>query len=89
MGEVPMRELNQQTRKVIDRVKAGEEITLTDHGELIARIIPATTGPLAALISARKVIAATRGATPRATVPGVDQLEAGALLEQLRSQERF
>lgn len=84
-----MRELNQQTRKVIDRVKAGEEIELTDHGELIARIVPAAAGPLAALVSAGKVIPAIQGAAPRATVLGVDQPDAGALLEQLRDQERY
>ncbi|SLI00646.1 antitoxin [Mycobacteroides abscessus subsp. abscessus] len=84
-----MRELNQQTRKVIDRVKAGEEIALTDHGELIARIVPAATSPLAALVSAGKVIPAIHGPAPRAAVLGADQPDAGALLEQLRNEERY
>lgn len=85
-----MRELNQQTRKVINRVKAGEEIAVTDHGELIAHIIPAATGPLAALISAGKVLPAAQGPAPRATIHArADQPEAGALLEKLRSEERY
>ncbi|MDO3032201.1 type II toxin-antitoxin system Phd/YefM family antitoxin [Mycobacteroides abscessus] len=89
MGEVPMRELNQQTRKVINRVKAGEEIAVTDHGELIAHIIPAATGPLTALISAGKVLPAAQGPAPRAMIHAPDQPEAGALLEKLRSEERY
>ncbi|MCP1386979.1 type II toxin-antitoxin system prevent-host-death family antitoxin [Corynebacterium sp. TA-R-1] len=39
--EVSMRELNQQTRSVIDRVaKAGETVTITDRGNPIAVIRP-------------------------------------------------
>lgn len=34
------RELRNQTREVIDRVKAGEPVTLTVHGEPIADIVP-------------------------------------------------
>jgi len=31
--------LNQETSKVLARVKRGEEITLTERGEVIARIV--------------------------------------------------
>jgi prevent-host-death family protein len=33
--------LNQETSKVLARVKRGEQITLTERGEVIARIVPA------------------------------------------------
>lgn len=36
-----MTELNQQTAKVLARVKAGEALELTERGEVIARIVPA------------------------------------------------
>lgn len=38
--KVGTRELRNQTREVIDRVKAGERVTLTVHGEPIADIVP-------------------------------------------------
>jgi prevent-host-death family protein len=46
MGEVSIRLLNQETSKVLARVKRGEQITLTERGEVIARIVPASAGPL-------------------------------------------
>lgn len=45
MAEVPVRALNQETAMVLARVKAGEEITLTERGTVIARIVPASPRP--------------------------------------------
>lgn len=82
--------LNQETSKVLARVKRGEEITLTERGEVIARIIPASAGPLDALISTGRVQPATvRGPAPRPTIPMRGGLEAGALLERMRAEERY
>ena len=90
VSEVPLRMLNQETAKVLARVKRGEEITLTERGEVIARIIPATAGPLDALITAGRVQPATlAGPAPRPTVVMGDKLDAGALLERLRAKERY
>lgn len=44
MNEVSIRTLNQETSKVLARVKRGEEINLTERGKVIARIIPASAG---------------------------------------------
>ncbi len=38
--EIGTRELRNQTREVIDRVRAGERVTLTVHGEPVADIVP-------------------------------------------------
>jgi prevent-host-death family protein len=90
MSEVSMRTLNQETSKVLARVKLGEEITLTERGEVIAHIVPAVAGPLGALISAGKVNPATmRGPAPRPTIPMRNGLDAGALLAQMREEERY
>lgn len=90
MGEVSVRTLNQETSKVLARVKQGEEITLTERGEVIARIVPAILGPLQVLISTGDVQPATlHGPAPRPTVPMGDGLEAGELLEQVRDSERY
>jgi prevent-host-death family protein len=90
VSEVSIRALNQETSKVLARVKRGEEITLTERGEVIARIIPASAGPLDALISAGRVQPATaRGRAPRPTIPMQGGLDACTLLQQIRAEERY
>lgn len=83
--------LNQETSKVLARVKQGEEITLTDRGVPVARIVPAEPGPLDGLISAGRVVPArSRGPAPRPTVQVREgDEEAGKLLERLRTEERY
>lgn len=90
MGEVSVRVLNQETSKVLARVKRGEEITLTERGEVIARIVPASPGPLDSLISAGRVQPATaHGQAPRPMIPMRGGLDAGKLLERMRAEERY
>lgn len=75
---------------MLARVKRGEEITLTERGEVIARIIPASAGPLDPLISAGRVRPATvRGPAPRPTIPMSGGADSGALLERMRADERY
>jgi prevent-host-death family protein len=40
MASVGIRELNQQTSQILDRVRAGETIEITDRGAPIAEIRP-------------------------------------------------
>lgn len=90
MRKVSIRTLNQETSKVLARVKRGEEIYLTERGEVIARIIPASSGPLDSLISTGRVQPATvRGPAPRPAIPTRGGLEAGTLLERMRAEERY
>jgi prevent-host-death family protein len=37
---VGVRELNQHTRRVLDVVRGGDTVMVTDHGRPIARIVP-------------------------------------------------
>jgi len=90
MAEVSIRMLNQETSKVLARVKRGEEITLTERGEVIARIVPASAGPLDALIGTGRVQPATMGgAAPRPKIAMGGALDAGTLLERMRAAERY
>jgi prevent-host-death family protein len=90
MGEVSIRELNRETSKVLARVKRGEEIILTERGEVIARIVPACAGPLNALISTGRVQPATvRGPAPRPTIAMRGEVDAGTLLARMRAEERY
>lgn len=75
---------------MLARVKGGEEITVTERGEVIARIMPASAGPLDALISAGRVQpASTRGPAPRPTIALRGGVDAGTLLERMRAEERY
>jgi prevent-host-death family protein len=90
VSEIPVRVLNQETAKVLARVKAGEEITLTERGAVIARIVPASSGPLDDLVSAGRVRPATvHGPAPRPTIPAGEDSDAGALLRRMRDEERY
>lgn len=75
---------------MLARVKAGEAITVTERGEVIARIVPAAAGPLDALISSGRVQPATMaGLAPRPIIPMYGDLDAGTLLERMRAEERY
>lgn len=90
MSEVPVRELNQNTAGVLARVKQGEQIDITERGTVVARLIPTQEHPLAALIESGKLAPATvAGPAPRPIGPVRTDSEAGALVEQLREDERF
>lgn len=90
MNEVSIRTLNQETSKLLARVKRGEEINLTERGKVIARIIPASAGPLDSLISTGSVQPArVHGPAPRPTIPMRGGLDSGTLLERMRAEERY
>jgi len=41
---VGVRELRQNLSVYLDRVKAGESLTVTEHGRVVARLVPASAG---------------------------------------------
>lgn len=49
--EVSVRELSEQLNEVIERVKSGEEVMVTDDGRSVARISPCPQGKLDELIA--------------------------------------
>jgi prevent-host-death family protein len=90
MGEVPVRELNQGTAKVLARVKQGEEIEITERGVVVARIVPAEPSPLTRLLSTGNLRPArSTGPIPRPKGEVRTDHESGGLLEQLRDEERY
>ena len=90
---VGLRELRHHTSEVLARVRHGETIDLTEHGKLIARIVPiedrAPTPALDRLVEAGRVRLAERpGYRPRMrTGDGTDRL--GVALAALRDEERW
>lgn len=52
MWQVGVRELRQQASKVLDVVKRGEAVEVTEHGEPVALIVPRPVDQRDALIAA-------------------------------------
>jgi prevent-host-death family protein len=90
MAEVPVRELNQNTAKVLARVKRGESIAITERGMVIARLVPAHDDPLSELISSGRLHPASlSGRAPRPTGPLSNDAESGQILRDMRDAERY
>jgi prevent-host-death family protein len=90
MGQVPVRELNQDTAGVLARVEGGETVEITRHGKVIGRLVPVVSGELDDWIAEGRVTPAT---IPRpipmpvqSAPPGAD---AGREMRELRGEERW
>jgi prevent-host-death family protein len=93
MASVSVTELNQQTAKVLERVKAGEAIEVREHGRAIARLIPilANASIIDRLVSEGRAIAASNPAALFASVPSAAPGEPSLseALQRGREAERF
>jgi prevent-host-death family protein len=90
MAEVPIRMLNQETARVLARVKQGEEVDITERGVVIARIVPVGPSPLGRLLASghlRPPVLTRAIARPTGAVR--TDRQAGELLEQMRDEERY
>lgn len=96
METVTVSELNQQTARVLERVKAGESLEITEHGRPVARLVPSvpTTGvpQLDRLIAqGRAIPAAVPGPIP--PTPPRDErdrdIDLSAVLDGARAGERY
>lgn len=93
MASVSVTELNQQTARVLDRVKAGESLEVREHGRPIARIVPvlANLPIIERLVSEGRAVAATNPDALFDVVPPATDGER-TLSEELaraRAAERF
>lgn len=90
---VGLRELRHNTGEVLARVRHGETVDVTEHGRLIARLVPvqdrAPSPVLTRLVESGRVRRATRpGYRPRMRAgDGTDALSDA--LADLRSEERW
>src|SRR2546426_12174031 len=95
METVTVTELNQQTARVLERIKAGESVEISEYGRPVARLVPAVpaTGVplLDRLIAQGRVIpAAAPGPIPPTPPPDErdEGVSLGAALSQMREDER-
>ena len=95
MESVTVSELNRQTARVLERVKAGESLEISEYGRPVARIMPAapTTGvPLLDRLIAqgRATPASNPGPIPPTPRGEPDEdVSLSAALAQMRDDERY
>jgi prevent-host-death family protein len=96
MNTVTVSELNRQTAKVLERVKAGESVEISEYGTPVARLLPAspvTGSPLLDRLIAqgRAIPAANPGPIPPTPprAPGENEISFSATLAQMRDDERY
>jgi prevent-host-death family protein len=96
MDSVTVSELNRQTARVLDRIKAGESLEISEYGRIVARLLPATPTTGAPLLD--RLIAQGR-AVPAAN-PGLisptpprdateESVSLSAALAEMRDEERY
>jgi prevent-host-death family protein len=89
MVRIGVRELNQRTSQVLDRVRRGETVIVTDHGEPIARLVPIgdTASFLDELIGAGKAIPPRfKGELPAPVAFGDPSFDSTDVVGELRDE---
>ena len=66
MTTIPHRELRNQSSKILERVKNGETIDVTNNGEVAATLIPPSASPFERLLLAGNVRPASGPGTDHA-----------------------
>ncbi len=96
MDSVTVSELNRQTAKVLERIKAGESLEISEYGRPVARILPAapTTGVplLDRLIAQGRAVPAANPGTIPPTPPRDErdpEVSLSAALTEMRDGERY
>ena len=91
MRQVPIRSLRNETAKVIDAVKAGEVLEITEYGHPVARIVPLQMDRWEQLRALGEIEPASEpgdmlDVEPAEAAPGVPL--PSVVLERLRAEER-
>lgn len=92
MATIGVRELNQQTSRVIERVRRGEVMDITDRGQLVARLVPAipVPEPLDGLVADGRALPPTSsGPLPEPPVLGDPDVDVAATIAELRDEEAW
>jgi prevent-host-death family protein len=93
-ARVGVRELRQNLSVYLDRVKAGERLEVTEHGQLVAELVPPATQPMSRLEQLIAEGKATRGKGSLADLGPPLEMPEGtpSLLQtllQMRDEEEF
>jgi len=86
---VGVRELRQNLSKYLDRVKAGEDLAVTEHGREVARLVPIGVeayAELAARLGASVPVESLEAIAARLSAPGAPAGTTDAYLADARSE---
>lgn len=85
MTTIPHRELRNNSSKILERVKNGETIDVTNNGEVAATLIPPTASPFEKLLLSGNVRPAFAEAVDFRLLPRIkSDLSAAEILADLR-----
>lgn len=87
MATVTRTELNQQTARVLARVQAGEELTVTDRGRPIARLSPVEPDRRARRLASGALRSASESGVPQISSP-IRDWTTEQMLEDMRGEDR-
>ena len=82
--EVGVRELRDHLSRYLSAVREGEEVTVTDHGKAVARLVPIGQRPLDRLIADGLVTPAQSPKQPRSG----DRIRAKGTVSDLVAEQR-
>ncbi|MFC7456257.1 type II toxin-antitoxin system Phd/YefM family antitoxin [Brachybacterium sp. GCM10030267] len=85
MADVTRTELNQQTARVLARVQAGEDVTVTDRGAPIARISPVESDRRARRAASGALRPAAQRGVPEISSP-IRGWSAQQMIEDMRGE---
>ena len=88
MDRIGVRELRQHASRYLDRVAQGESLEVTDRGRPVARLIPITSDAWADMIASGRVTPAEDDADVSDEMPGNYEVDAAAVLAEMRAEER-
>jgi len=91
MGDtIGLRELSHHTSRVIDRVRRGETIEVTDHGKPLLRLVPAFgAGSLRdRLIAEGRLKPAKKRGLPE-PITDIEGVDIAQIVADLRAEERY
>ena len=88
MDRIGVRELRQHASRYLYRVAHGETLEVTDRGRPVARLVPITSDAWADMIASGRVTPAEDDTDVADEVPGNYDVDASALLAEMRADER-
>jgi len=88
MERIGVRELRQHASRYLERISRGESLEVTDRGRPVARLVPVTTDAWADMIASGKVTPADDDTDVADEIPGQYDVDASAVLDLLRADER-
>ncbi len=88
-GHVGVRELRQNLSVYLDRVKAGESLTVTEHGNEVARLVPLNSGAstIERLIAEGRARQSNGSLADLGLPPAVPGKPLSEILQELRDEE--